>query len=70
MAPTALEMKEAVMAVVRGGDGGKRSRRTVSNDVQAIGKKKMKTADLTKALGTDGRTDGRTKTLNEMRGRI
>ena len=70
VAPTALEMKEAVMAVIRGGGGGKRSCGTVSNDVQAIGKKKMKTADLTKALGTDRRTDGRTKPLNEMRGRI
>ena len=57
VAPTALEMKEAVMAVIRGGGGGKRSCRTVSNDVQAIGKKKMKTADLTKALETDGPTD-------------
>ena len=74
VAPTALEMKETVVAVIRGGGGGKRSYRTVSNDVQAIGKKKMKTADLTKALETDGPTDGptdgRTKPLNEMRGRI
>ena len=39
VAPTALEMNEAVMGVIRVGGGGKRSCRTVSNDVQAIRKK-------------------------------
>ena len=70
VAATVLEMAMAVVAVIRGGCGGKSSCRKATNAVRAIGKKKMKTADLTKALETEGRTDGRTKPLNEMRGRI
>ncbi len=67
-------MEEAVVAVIRGGCGGKSSCRKATNAVRAIGKKTMKTTDFTKASETDGltdgRTDGRTKPLDEMRGRI